>query len=57
MVITEKEVRRIVSLHFKNRYNIDARPDGLTWQYDYRDGDVSNLVIAIDVVGDGKEGD
>ncbi len=55
MTITEKEVRRIVSLHFKNRYNMDVQPDKLIWWYNRRDNTMESLIIPVNVVGDEEE--
>ena len=32
MLITEKEVKRIVSIHFKEKYKMDVNPDHMEWK-------------------------
>ncbi len=50
MFITEREVKRIVSLHCKNRYKMDTNPDAMKWKYDERV--IDGLEIGGDVVGE-----
>ena len=35
LTITEKEVRRIVSIHFKEKYNQDVSPDEMEWEHEH----------------------
>ena len=56
MMITEKEARRIVSLHFKNRYNMDVDPDDMEWDVEYSNitehSWVNGLRLGGDIIGE-----
>lgn len=39
MLITEREVRRIVSIHFKEKYKIEVAPNNMKWVKDFDDMD------------------
>ena len=54
MLLTEKEVRRIVSIHFKEKYNVNVRPEDTAWKYDgvYK---VEYLVLGGDIIGENNQ--
>ena len=35
MLLTEKEVRRIVSIHFEEKYELDVSPDDMDWHQEH----------------------
>jgi hypothetical protein len=48
--ITVKEVKRIVSLHFKEKYKMEVDPDDMKWKYDEQV--IDGLEIGGDIVGE-----
>lgn len=56
MFITDKEVKRVVALHFKERYKMEIDPKHMRWTYEriagYEDEEmVSGLELGGDIVG------
>lgn len=55
MEVTEREVKRIVSLHFKNRYKMDVAPKEMQFTYEFHHGEicgVRGLELGGDIIGE-----
>ena len=57
MLITEREVRRIVSIHFKEKYKIEVAPNNMKWVKDFDDMDEYGEMKWLEIGGviDGEE--
>ena len=52
MEISEKEVKRIISNYFKQRYDMRVDLEDMTWQYNERTGGVEGLMLGEELGGD-----
>jgi len=50
MLLTEKEVRRIVSIHFKEKYEMEVNPDEMNWHQE------NDMPIHVPITGLNVEG-
>jgi hypothetical protein len=57
MIVTEKEIKRIVSLHFKNRYKMDINPKDMEWNMGHDSTEGYSWVDGLEIGGiiDGED--